>query len=758
MPLPTPILDDRSYQQLRDELVRRIPVYNPEWTDFNASDPGITLIELFAFLGENLLFRFNQIPDATRLAFLRLLGIPLNAAKPSEGLLTFSTKVVAGELVPERSEATAGDLSFETQAEVHALPLECLVGAKLISAPPATREESDATTTAQRALGPLQDNERIAHYRAEWLPDPAAPRAKPLDARYAVDGMIWMAVLETRYTYDTATGRPSLDNRILNVGFVPEQEVASMDEVDACLGSLSPPAPSVLWQASTSGVRGQRKTPEYLKLDVIADSTRGLTQAGIVRLQLPEDFATLGVPPNIEPELAGAGELPPVIDDEEKALKVKFWIRASRLRDRPFGRVRWMGINATEVVQQRRANPEFLGTGTGQPRQLAKLVFDNVIPKSLVLQVEESTTWTTWREVSGFEASAPDDRHFMVDAESGVVTFGNGSHGRPPQAGQRIRALEYRYGGGRIGNVPAKAINKCVDVASVKPENPLPLSGGADREALEAALERVPGEVRRHDRAVTKSDFEEIALMTPGADIGRAEALPLFYPPQRKLDAAGVVSVVVWPREDARNPGAPMPDRAVLKRVCDHLNQRRLITTELWVIPPTYRKIAVSIGITVKSGYGVEAVRRWVELVVRQFLAPLPPFGPEGRGWPLGRRVHSPEIEAAVLQVDGVAFLEEDPRLAVWDPAASRWNEVERSIPLREWEVPELWEITVVEGLPIQPGVAVGPIIPDELPGPVVVTPTPPVPGSSVGANTPPETANRRRPIAVPIPVPKVEC
>jgi len=69
MPLPNPIIDDRSYQQLRDELVRRIPVYTPEWTDFNASDPGVTLIELFAFLGENLLFRFNQIPETTKLAY-----------------------------------------------------------------------------------------------------------------------------------------------------------------------------------------------------------------------------------------------------------------------------------------------------------------------------------------------------------------------------------------------------------------------------------------------------------------------------------------------------------------------------------------------------------------------------------------------------------------------------------------------------------------------------------------------------------------
>src|SRR6266550_360482 len=90
MPIPSPILDDRSYQQLRDELIRRIPVYTPEWTDHNASDPGITLIELFAFLGENIFYRFNQIPETTRLAFLKLLQIPLRPASPASALVTLS--------------------------------------------------------------------------------------------------------------------------------------------------------------------------------------------------------------------------------------------------------------------------------------------------------------------------------------------------------------------------------------------------------------------------------------------------------------------------------------------------------------------------------------------------------------------------------------------------------------------------------------------------------------------------------------------
>src|SRR5688500_19635500 len=107
MPIRNPILDDRSYQQLRDELIRRIPVYAPEWTDHNASDPGIALIELFAFLGENLLYRFNQIPEATYLRYLKLLHLPLRPATPARALLVMSrTDRGANQArqVPVRSE------------------------------------------------------------------------------------------------------------------------------------------------------------------------------------------------------------------------------------------------------------------------------------------------------------------------------------------------------------------------------------------------------------------------------------------------------------------------------------------------------------------------------------------------------------------------------------------------------------------------------------------------------------------------------
>src|SRR3954447_6705937 len=89
MSLTLPAVDSRNYQELLNEAVARIPVHNPEWTNFNRSDPGITLIELFAFLTESLLYRANLIPDRNRRKFLSLLGVPLQPAESARGLVTF---------------------------------------------------------------------------------------------------------------------------------------------------------------------------------------------------------------------------------------------------------------------------------------------------------------------------------------------------------------------------------------------------------------------------------------------------------------------------------------------------------------------------------------------------------------------------------------------------------------------------------------------------------------------------------------------
>jgi hypothetical protein len=729
MPLPKPILDDRSYQQLRDELVRRIPVYAPEWNDHNPADPGVTFLELFAFLGENLLFRFNQIPETTRLAFLSLLQIPLRPATPAHVLLAFTTEEPQGALVAQRSQAKAGKLPFETQDEVLALPVEARAYCRQAPERELTDEERSFAALAIDARGGLGAGETETYYETRALPlDPAAPDAQPVDFARAVDHMLWVALLAPK-KLDAAgmvQARADLAAKILNLGFVRDESAGPIDSAEACPGE-GPAAkgPAMTWQVSR-GVfdppGDETGTPVYRTLALAGDTTRGLQQQGVVRLTLPA-AADLGDFSLTNPDLRGTGALPPPIEDDDVAARVLFWVRAWRDDQGPLPSLLWVGVNAAEALQVERAQPEFVGAGDGQPGQTFALVHRPLLAGSLRLEVEGDDGWQAWQEVAGFWASGEDDRHYVLDHEAGTVTFGNVFQGAAPQVGRRIRAVEYLFGGGPEGNVPSKAVNK-IAVEKVKVSNPLPARLGAPAETVTDALERVPAELRRRDRAVTRGDFQELAYATPGADVGRAECLPLFDPHTKQPDAAGVVSVVVWPREDRQHPSAPLPDRTLLQAVCRWLDARRLVTTELYVIPPTYRKVAASVSVGVKAGYGASAVRRWVELVLRQYLAPLPPYGPEGGGWPLGREVYGPELEAAVLQVEGVQFVR---GLRVAGLSADGTTYVENTsgdargrVALDAWEVPELAELVVVDA-----GDAPAPGTQPPAPAPPLLVPVP---------------------------------
>jgi len=88
--IPSPKLDDRTFQDIVDEAVSMIPRYAPEWTNHNPSDPGITLLELAAWMTDLLLQRLNQVPEKNYVAFLNLLGIKLRAPRAAKALLQFS--------------------------------------------------------------------------------------------------------------------------------------------------------------------------------------------------------------------------------------------------------------------------------------------------------------------------------------------------------------------------------------------------------------------------------------------------------------------------------------------------------------------------------------------------------------------------------------------------------------------------------------------------------------------------------------------
>ncbi|MBH24615.1 MAG: putative baseplate assembly protein [Myxococcales bacterium] len=128
--IPAPNLDDRTFEDIVQEALTLIPKYCPDWTNYNPSDPGVTLIELFAWMTEMILYRLNKVTDKNYLKFLELMGIQLQPPQPAQALLKFELVEGAKEPRPiavgtQAATEQTGDedaIVYETARNLLVLP------------------------------------------------------------------------------------------------------------------------------------------------------------------------------------------------------------------------------------------------------------------------------------------------------------------------------------------------------------------------------------------------------------------------------------------------------------------------------------------------------------------------------------------------------------------------------------------------------------------------------------------------------------
>jgi len=298
---------------------------------------------------------------------------------------------------------------------------------------------------------------------------------------------------------------------------------------------------------------------------------------------------------------------------------------------------------------------------------------------------------------------------YVLDPEAGTVAFGNQMQGLIPPAGSRIRVRSMRVGGGRAGNLPPGTLAKISGKdPSGAPQTkftvaqPVATSGGADAETLEQAEQRLPARLRHSQRAVTASDYKDLAMETPGAVLGRVEVVPLFKPQTRDLSFPGVVSVMIIPEKEGVQPRCPRADRTLLESVYAYLNPRRPVGAEMYVIGTEYIALGISVAVEVRRGFDALEVSKQVELALRNYLWPTPPGGADNSGWPLGRKVRSLELEvivsqvAGVVEVNGLLLFEVLPSGVYQQIAADSSDRSE--LTLKSWQLPELLQVTVTAG------------------------------------------------------------
>jgi predicted phage baseplate assembly protein len=226
----------------------------------------------------------------------------------------------------------------------------------------------------------------------------------------------------------------------------------------------------------------------------------------------------------------------------------------------------------------------------------------------------------------------------------------------PENPEANIVAVEYRYGGGRKGNVAAGQLSNLpggvAGVDTSKVSNLLPAAGGRDEETVKEAKQRAPQQLKNKDRAVTEEDFESLASLAPG--VKRAKALALAHPGFPNVQVPGAVTVIIVPDGDGPNPS---PSENLIRTVCEFLNQRRLLTTELFVVPPRYHKASVRSQVIAEGNADLAEVKKAVEERLLDYLHPLK-GGEKQTGWVFGGDVFFSLIYRQILNVPGVLRIE----------------------------------------------------------------------------------------------------
>ncbi|MCP5070242.1 MAG: putative baseplate assembly protein, partial [bacterium] len=246
-------------------------------------------------------------------------------------------------------------------------------------------------------------------------------------------------------------------------------------------------------------------------------------------------------------------------------------------------------------------------------------------------------------------------RHFVLERVQGRIQFGDGRRGKIPPAGaNNIRVASYQAGGGSRGNVAIDAISQILGAvpSAESVTNPLMAEGGSEPESFEGVEERGTAIMRNRGQAISRDDFEAIALST-STSVAVARALPVTR--ADGISRAGCVQVVILPRSgDAR----PLPSYGLRRQVLRHLQARCPATaaSRLSVVGPTYLPVDVSVQAAALNPDATGEVIARIEDAIAEFLHPLH-GGPLGKGWCFGREMHLSDLAARLEGLEGVDYL-----------------------------------------------------------------------------------------------------
>ena len=535
-------LDDRRWSDLVEEGRALIPFYSPDWTDHNIHDPGVTFVELFAWLAEMDIYQVNRIPESHLRKFLALVGVTPEPPRPSQTVLSQTTNDDNPVLLPATLEFEGED-SFGQTTRFRILNELAVV-----------RTELQVIQRRERqGFHDLTDRWRRGEIVEIFGADPKIGDELYLGFDRALSEEVALSLFFTVFDLlESAESRAGLmaemkaraetcrrPNMPLTCEPMGPQDGNEKTTSHAPL-RLTHHSVRLIWESLTNGNRWE---PLRIKKGEVDDDTRALTLNGrvLIKPSSPMAQGQIGEAPQSLYYLrvriaAGSYDAPPLLHhldvnaslaeqatpDSVNALS---WVIAAdamvegqtpvagqnarfkfRLNDK--GEISHLAfvdvpeapeLRALEFVRNTAGAPgrfsveaALLGQGDGRPNQRLRLPEKPVLQSGFQLYTVEEGQWRDWELRSDFDASRRGDAHFLLDATEGLINFGDGERGRVAPAGALIIA---RYDATRAeaGNLLAGQITRLADTPHNRAVLQLPLGapGAAQFEAFRNRLVRI---------------------------------------------------------------------------------------------------------------------------------------------------------------------------------------------------------------------------------------------------------------------------
>ena len=591
-------LFERRYDDLVALGRSRLPGLAPEWTDYNAHDPGITLMELLGFVAEAQLHALSRMRRDERAAYAALMGVQPRGTRPASGLLW-----------PDERDSRSPSSTWTQSVAIDTDAAVRVVGEEKVVFHPSTRVlwvPARITRIAVRHRNGAEEDLTTLNGRGVAF-SPFGADAGP--------GDVLAIAFEVRgehglFPKDRQAAKGAhfvLGIRAAGSGPAPEVQ----DEEGGC----APCESSLDVALVADGAR--------YPLSLAEDTSAGLLRTGALMLDVS---GVKGSPKSFSLE-----------------------IRAPRGFVRP---PRWLRVTPSvlPIVQREPVSrePHEVNAAIDFSFRLDNAGLCRVPGASSPISLDfknDKDGVRAWQRCERLEESGPEDAAYELDEASGRVCFGNGVNGRAPHAGSPV-FVSYAVSDGAAGNVARNRQWRVPPFAGTFGVNPDPISGGAGR-TDEVARRRDARQLAGTAHAlVTQGDLVDAAMRLPLLGVARAWTV-------RSRARPGIVTLVVLrEREGGKQPRVTEPRRwlAAIRRA---LAPRVPLGSRLAVVAPRYVDFAVRASFDSERERDPRAVQESIMDALQKRLA-LVATGSGAKVRAPGIPVAAQEVGAWIRSVEGV--------------------------------------------------------------------------------------------------------